>query len=225
MEHELEDNRRPLASRQTGWAQRTTTLLAKTGITPNQISIGSMIAAALAGTAFALSAISGDIASIGLLIVAAVFCQLRLLCNLFDGMVALEAGQKAPDGPAWNEFPDRFADIFIFAGLGVGAGLPALGWAAACLAVLTAYTRELGAGLGQPHDFGGPMAKQHRMAAVTIASVLTALWAGWSLTSGSSGDDKSFQLLLQICLWIVVAGSLITAILRLARLVKKLNTA
>ena len=45
-------NRRPLASRQTGWAARVTRWLAGTTITPNQISIAGMMAAAGAGAAF-----------------------------------------------------------------------------------------------------------------------------------------------------------------------------
>ena len=118
---------------------------------------------------------------------------------------------------------DSFADIFIFAGLGIGAGFPALGWAAACLAVFTAYTRELGAGLGLGHDFGGPMAKQHRMATVTIAAVAAALLAAWSLVTGNTDHGQSFQVVLQICLWLVVTGSLITVLLRLNRLIKKLK--
>ena len=136
-------NRRPLASRQTGWAHRVTALLANTRITPNQISIGSMISAALAGLAFVAAAFTTGATRSLLLITAALFCQIRLLCNLFDGMVAVEAGKQSADGVAWNEFPDRFADIFILAGIGYAISQPALGWAAATFAVLTAYTLSL----------------------------------------------------------------------------------
>ena len=74
---------------------------------------------------------------ITLLLVAALFCQFRLLCNLFDGMVAIEGGKQELDGPFWNEFPDRVADILIFVGVGYGVGQPALGCTAAAFAVLT----------------------------------------------------------------------------------------
>jgi phosphatidylglycerophosphate synthase len=63
---------------------------------------------------------------------------MRLLCNLFDGMVAIEGGRKEADGPFWNEAPDRASDILILAGAGLGAGAVGLGWAAAALAVATA---------------------------------------------------------------------------------------
>ena len=50
------------------------------------------------------------------------------------------------------------------------------------LAVLTAYVRELGRGLSLPADFSGPMAKPHRMAALTLTCAIAAfepLW-GWN---------------------------------------------
>jgi phosphatidylglycerophosphate synthase len=174
-------DRRPLASRNTRWAQTIARRLAAMAITPNQISQASMAAAAMAGLAFWLTSETQDGLRSLLFIAAALFCQLRLLCNLFDGMVAVEGGKGAPDGPFWNEFPDRVADLFILVGAGYGIGLPALGFAAGACAVLTAYVRELGRANGAPSDFSGPMAKQHRMAAITLAAVVSAfegLWLG-----------------------------------------------
>lgn len=166
-------DRRPLASRQTAWARRVTLWLVARRITPNGISILSMLAAACAGAAFAL----GGHHPAGLLI-AALFCQLRLLCNLFDGLVAVEGGKAAPDGPFWNEAPDRLSDLFILAGFGAAAGRLDLGLLAAALAIFTAYLRELGRANGLGNDFSGPFAKPQRMALVTGAAVLAAL-AGW----------------------------------------------
>ena len=50
---------------------------------------------------------------------------------------------------------------------------PALGWAAATAAVFTAYVRLLGGSLGQVQRFTGPLAKQHRMALLTGACLLS----------------------------------------------------
>jgi phosphatidylglycerophosphate synthase len=212
MAHEA--NRRPLASRQTGWAAALTRRLAATSITPNQISIASMVAAATAGAALWAAGMSQDATSRALLLVAAaVFCQLRLLCNLLDGMVAIEAGKSAPDGAFWNEFPDRVSDILILVGLGYGVGQPALGWAAAALAILTAYVRELGRGSGLAADFSGPMAKPHRMALVTaaaLASLIEPLWNG--------RND-----LLLAGLWLIAIGSAVTAVRRSWRIVAALR--
>jgi phosphatidylglycerophosphate synthase len=49
-----------------------------------------------------------------------------------------------------------------------------LGWLAGLLAVMTAYVRTLAASIGAPVDFRGPMAKQHRMAVMTVACVASA---------------------------------------------------
>jgi phosphatidylglycerophosphate synthase len=206
-------DRRPLASRQSGWARNLSRWLAATSVTPNQISAASMVASALAGAAFWAVGSTEGAARIMLLLAAAAFCQARLVCNLLDGMVAVEGGKSAPDGPFWNEFPDRISDIVIFAGVGFGLCLPGLGWAAASFAVLTAYTRELGSKIGAPADFSGPMAKQHRMAVITAAAVLSvaeplAGWQGWALT---------------IALLIIAVGAAFTALGRAARLVTHLK--
>ncbi len=210
------ENRRPLASRDTGWARWMSRRLAATAITPNQISMASMLAAAIAGAAFSASGAADGAVRAVLLVAAAAFCQLRLVCNLLDGMVAIEAGRRQPDGAFWNEFPDRVADMLILVGAGLGAGEPALGWAAAALAVSTAYVRELGRACGLPADFSGPMAKPHRMALVSAAALCSAVaGAAWSL-----GPET-----LAAALWIVAVGSGLTALRRGARIVAGLRRA
>lgn len=208
-----DDNRRPLASRDAGWARAIARRLSAAAITPNQISMASMAMAAFAGAGFWLAGAAEAGPRAALLLAAALFCQLRLLCNLFDGMVAIEGGKQAPDGPFWNEFPDRVADILILAGAGYGAGVPALGWAAAALAALTAYTRELGRTCGLPADFSGPMAKQHRMATITAAALLSLLEPLWQ------GRND----VLAMALWIIVVGAAVTAFRRAARTVQALR--
>ena len=47
--------------------------------------------------------------------------QLELLCNLLDGMVAVEGGLGGPTGPLWNELPDRIADSVFIVALGMAA--------------------------------------------------------------------------------------------------------
>jgi len=204
-------NRRPLASRQSAWAARITRWLATTRITPNQISMAGMVAALIAGLClWAAGTMPGRWL---FLLGGAVFVQLRLLCNLLDGMVAIEAGRGSPDGGFWNEFPDRVSDMLILMGVALGIGQPALGWAAVSFAFLTAYLRELGVNCGAGADFSGPMAKQHRMALVTGAAILSLaepLWQG-------RGE------ILAVALWLVCLGAALTALRRAIRLVGKLR--
>lgn len=206
-------NRRPLKSRETKLAGKIAQALAARGVTPNAISQASMGAALVAALAFWGSAETSGVARALLLVLAALGCQARLLCNLFDGMVAVEAGKGAPDGPFWNEFPDRVSDVLILVGAGLAAGMPEWGWAAASLAVLTAYTRELGAGIGLVPDFSGPMAKPQRMAALTAAAVL-AVAEGWLWQR---------EIILPLAIVIVTLGTAATVMRRGARIVTALR--
>jgi phosphatidylglycerophosphate synthase len=189
------ENRRPLKSRQTAWAQKLAARIAHAGIRPDEVSGASVGFAALGALLFVLAGVSGPGARAAELVGAAACIQLRLICNLLDGMVAVEHGRGSPSGPIWNELPDRVADGLLLVGAGycaVGSGIAAggwLGWLAAFLAVLTAYVRELGRGLGFPADFSGPMAKPQRMAALTLISLIAAIelawgWRGQSLVVG-----------------------------------------
>ena len=103
--------------------------------------------------------------------VAAFGIQMRLFCNMMDGLLAVEGGLKSATGELFNEIPDRIADAMILVPLGYAGGTAlsiSLGWAAAFGAVFTAYVRALGAAQTRKHDFCGPMAKPHRMAAATL---------------------------------------------------------
>lgn len=185
----MEEGRRPIATRSAGWARWTAQQLDRMGLTPNAISIASI----------GFAALSGLTAWFGLWLVAALAIQLRLLCNLFDGMVAVEGGKAGPTGGVYNELPDRVADSLTLIGIGYGVGWPQLGLWCALGAALTAYVRVLGASLGAPHFFFGPMAKQHRMALCTLA-LLLAYWA-WSWV-------------LVPTLAVIFAGTLLTSALR-----------
>jgi len=161
-------DRRPIAARSTGWARRAASALARRGITPNQISVASIGFAALGAGAMLTNHPAG-------LIAAALMIQARLLCNLFDGMVAVEGGRHSTLGALYNEFPDRIADSLLLVAAGYAVGMPSWGWSAALLAALTAYVRAFGAALGNGHDFRGPMAKQQRMAVLTAGCLLQAI--------------------------------------------------
>jgi phosphatidylglycerophosphate synthase len=204
-----DENRRPLTSRNSQWAARLATWAVGKGITPNQISQASMGFAALGVLLYWLST-TGGILQVLCLILAAVTLQARLVCNLIDGMVAIEGGKGAKDGPFWNEAPDRVSDLLFFAGAGVAAGNPTLGLLAAALAIATAYVRELGRAEGFPPDFSGPFAKPQRMAVLTAGTVLAALYASeWTLT---------------VTLWITVAGTAITILRRSWTLIERLKS-
>ena len=191
------DARRPLTSRNTAAARWLARRLAQTEITPNQISLASIGFAMIGG----LLLLRPDWP--WALVFAAICIQLRLLCNLIDGMVAVEGGKGTPVGALYNEIPDRVADSLFLIGAGYGLGLPALGWLAALIAAFTAYIRVLGGSLGLPQDFRGPQAKPHRMALLTAGCVLGAVET-W--TWGTAYVMPTALLLITIgTLWTCVA--------------------
>ncbi len=172
------ESRRPLKVRGNQLASNFAKWLSQKAITPNQISILSIVFALISAICFFLSSYQIDYRPLWM-ILAALFIQARLLCNLFDGMVAIEGGKSTASGELFNDIPDRISDplIIIAAGysiLCVSWG-GTLGWLAALLAVLTAYVRTLSVAIGAPSNFTGPMAKQQRMALLTVSCVLVAI--------------------------------------------------
>ncbi|MFO1418476.1 MAG: CDP-alcohol phosphatidyltransferase family protein [Methylotetracoccus sp.] len=202
------EHRRPISSRETGWAKHTARWLKGRGIKPNTVSVWSAIFGLFAGIAFFY----------GYLLPAALCMQLRLLCNLFDGMIAVEGGMTTKSGEIFNDSPDRFSDLFIFVGAGYGIHSVAwgsdLGWLAAVLAVLTAYVRVLGVSSGTKSYFSGPMAKQHRMAVLTVSALLAIL------ERHVLGSDW----VLVVALAVIAVGSLLTVVRRFRLVVNELES-
>jgi phosphatidylglycerophosphate synthase len=182
-------------------------VLIRAGVSPNAISVASVVFAA-AGAVLLIEAPNAP----GL-IGTAICVQLRLLCNLFDGMVAIDGNRQSSTGALYNEVPDRVADSVFIVGLGYAIGMAWLGWFGALAAAVTAYIRVLGGSLGLPQDFRGPMAKPHRMAVLTSACVLGAF--EWWL--------KGSQWALIIAAWVIAAGSIITCGTRLIAIAPQLR--
>jgi phosphatidylglycerophosphate synthase len=208
-----------LKSRDTKWANAIAGSFARAGIRPNAISVAGTLFAAGAGAGlwFAGHATQGWHWSV-LLVLALCGMQLRLLCNLFDGMVAIEGGFKTKAGEIFNELPDRLSDAFIF--IGAAYSVPdfvwtrELGWAAAVLAVITAYVRALGASMDAGQQFIGPMAKQQRMAVMTAACLIGAFAPLWPLLAQ----------IIPLALALVVIGCVATIFRRCHRIAQEMES-
>jgi phosphatidylglycerophosphate synthase len=208
--------RRPVATRDLAASRVVASWLAARGLTANSISVAGMVAGLAAGVAFAGTTHLPDHAR-ALWLAGAACIQLRLLANMFDGMVAIETGTTSRVGELYNEVPDRVSDTATLLGLGHAAlSSPALGYQAAVVALFVSYVRVMGKAAGASHDFCGPMAKQHRMFVATVAAV----WCGvvpvtWQ-TVGPLGVP-GWTLAL------IVALGLVTAVRRLARISRALR--
>ncbi|MBD8514123.1 CDP-alcohol phosphatidyltransferase family protein [Photobacterium sp. WH77] len=209
-QHEPESNRRPLAVREKALTKHIAVWLSQKNITPNQISLMSIVFAII-GLATLLWYKASAFTT--LLLVAAACIQLRLLCNLFDGMVAVEGGKKTPAGELFNDVPDRIADslLILAAGFATQSDIGmTLAWLCALVAVLTAYVRVLGVSMGCPADFRGPMAKQHRMALLTVSFLVLFVSQVFALL------PEVLAYTLDAALTIMLIGSVMTTWRRLA---------
>ncbi len=202
-------DRRTVDARANPIIRSIASALARSAVTPDQISAFSIVAAAavpvgligLGGAVGALVAIAG--------------IQLRLLANVVDGLVAIEGGKASPLGAVWNELPDRITDSIILVSLGYAFGAAWLGWAGALLALATAYVRLFGGALGLAQRFSGPMAKQHRMFVATVALVPAAIPA----------LAAQAPLAARVALAVIAAGSALTCVRRTHAIVRQLRAA
>jgi phosphatidylglycerophosphate synthase len=202
--------RRPLKTRGSVVVRRLASGLADRRVSPNAISVAGIAAAVLGAAALLLVPhADGTAGRAGLLAVAAVGIQLRLLCNLLDGLVAVEGGLGTPDGELFNDVPDRITDSLLLVAAGYAGGAPALGWTAALIAALTAYIRMIGGASGLPQDFSGVMSKPRRMAALTAACAVAV------------ADHRA----LAVGVGLIAAGSALTCAGRLLRLRRALLAA
>jgi len=215
-------DRRSVPARENRWSKKAAHWLAEANVSPDTISVCGVLAALVSGLAFALTAGADPLQSHLLWIVGGTMAGLRLICNMLDGMVAVEWGKGSPLGALYNEIPDRIADFVILVGAGYGAGGHVeLGYITASVAVFTAYVRVAARSVGAPSDFGGPMAKPQRMAVI----IACAAYLGFTPESWhpAFGDAQALGL-ISLALAVICAGSLLTALLRLRRAARYLRS-
>ena len=202
-----------MAARDHAFFLRTATGLARLGVTPNVISVIGMGLGVAGGVA--LAATAADLAEANrrlLFLLAAVLIPLRGVCNILDGVVAVNCAKLSPTGVLFNEVPDRISDAAMLIGAGYAfGGNPTLGLLAAGLAIFVAYLRSAIKTAGAPQDFCGPMAKPMRIGLMTTACVCAAVAPGLT-------EQAMVVVLLTICV-----GCVLTAIRRLHRAATRLN--
>jgi phosphatidylglycerophosphate synthase len=209
--------RRPLASRSTRWAAFLSSAAVRAGFTADGISILSLLFAAAGSAALTWLPAPWN------LLACAAGIQLRLLCNLLDGMVAIEGGRKSKVGALYNEVPDRVADSLFLVALGYAIGVPWLGWLGALAAAVTAYIRVLGGTFGLAQDFRGPLAKPHRMGVMTVACLLAIGEFYFFDRTGFDARGTPHLCVLHVAAWVIAIGGLITCGTRLHAIAAQLR--
>lgn len=210
-------DRRPIGARGHGWSKAIAGWLAAWGTSANGISVAGMVCGVLAGAALAATGTAppGGAAERLLWVAGALLVLLRLLANMFDGMVAIATGKASRVGGLYNEAPDRVSDAATLIGLGYAfGGSVSLGYIAACLAIFTAYVRTLGKAAGAQNEFCGPMAKQQRMFVV----IVSALYLGVAPAGWRPAWVPAAWGLPAAALAVIAVGCVVTSLRRLGRI-------
>ena len=205
---------RPIAQIFRRTAKGATNLCVRLGISPDAISYLSIVAALAAALCFWKSG-----RNTWLLIIAPVFCYLRLWFNMLDGMVAVAAGKASARGEIVNDLPDRISDVIIFVGVAQSNLMnPFIGYWTAILSLLTAYVGLFGQAIGGRREFGGIMSKPWRMVALSLGA-----WAMFVYRSQAELHDFGRLTILDWTCLVIIAGCLETIIVRLKRIVTALQ--
>lgn len=162
--------------------QATEAWMARNGVSPNTASLLSLgYAVAAAESLYATSFLEPPAQRLSWL-GTAVFIQLRWWATLLQECLPARKARVTAVRPLYQEMTNRISDTVILIACGFAAGgTPALGYFAACAALLTAFARILGKSLGVPNECG-PMAGKHRMMLLTAVSAYCGLApATWHL--------------------------------------------
>lgn len=143
--------------------------LARSGVTPNQVTLGTMALSLAYGAALAWSP-----GMAGLWFGLPLFLLLRMALNAIDGMLATATGRKTPLGALLNELCDQISDAALYLPFTLAAGvLPALAVLVAMAALLAEFTGVLAQAIGVARRFDGPMGKSDRAFAFGLLALLT----------------------------------------------------
>ncbi|HME89042.1 MAG TPA: CDP-alcohol phosphatidyltransferase family protein [Chthoniobacterales bacterium] len=203
-------SRRPIAAIFRRTADAATRFCVRQGIHPDAISYLSILAALIAAVCFWRSGQTR-----WLLIIAPLFCYVRLWFNMLDGMVAVAAEKASRRGEILNDLPDRVSDVIIFVCV-AHSGLmnPIFGYWAAIAAILTAYVGLFGQALGVQREFGGMMSKPWRMVALQVGA--------WLAFFCEQSSFANFTILDWTC-FVVIVGCIQTMVVRLKRITAALQ--
>ena len=127
-------------------------------VSPNQITVATMLLSLAYGAALALQP---DCAGLWLGLPA--FLLLRMALNAIDGMLANATGQKTRLGTLLNELCDEVSDVGLYLPFMLAAGVaPALVLLAVIGGLLAEFAGVIALAVGASRRFDGPMGKSDR---------------------------------------------------------------
>ncbi len=207
-------SRRPIAGIFRRTAHAAVRVAVRAGIHPDVFSYASIVAAAIAAWLFWASRTHPRY-----IVIAIAFAMLRLWLNMFDGMVALEAGKASRKGEIVNDLPDRISDVLIFVGIAHSGWCNAFyAYWVAIASVVVAYVGLFGQAVDVRREFSGVMAKPWRIVAVSIGALITMF-----LVLGDRPYWFGGFSVLDWTHFVILAGCAQTIFVRLGRIFRALE--
>jgi len=161
-------------------------VMSRMAITPDALSVISLVFAIAAGM---LYAVSWD--STTLVLAAAALVLLNGVADAMDGELARSSGTAGKRGDFLDHVIDRYADVFIICGIFFGAYVGwRIGVAAVVGTLLTSYLGVQAQAVGVGRYYGGILGRADRLVIIMLASVLYFLYPkeiygfsflGWSI--------------------------------------------
>ncbi len=170
-------------------------VLARAGVTANQITLSAILLSAMVGYAIGC----GPSASY-LLLLLPMALLVRMGLNAIDGMLAREYHQASRLGAILNELGDVISDAAIYLPLALRAEFPApLIVIVVTLSVMVEMTGVIGIQIGASRRYDGPMGKSDRAFVFGALGLLLGvglpggIWLSWA-----------FIAVALLCAWTVV---------------------
>ena len=139
------------------------------GLSPDQVSVIAFVVAVVAAAAFAVGESVGYAAG-------ALFVLFNGWLDLVDGALARRQGVASDGGDFLDHVLDRYADVAIIAGLTVGVGAYALGFAAITGVLLTSYLGTQIQAVGIGREYGGLLGRADRLALAGVVGAVAAVY-------------------------------------------------
>jgi archaetidylinositol phosphate synthase len=141
--------------------------LYKFGLSPNQLSMGSLISAVVAGLSFYLN----------ILPLAVIATASNALFDALDGSLARISDSASRRGDLIDHVVDRYSDIFIIAGIFFGGYVSwQIGVIALVGVLMTSYLGTQAQALGIGRNYGGILGRADRLVIIFIVGALNIIY-------------------------------------------------
>ncbi len=156
-------------------------LFIRKGISPDVVSIASLICAFIAGLCFYYSPVAR-----GLVLLAGIFVVLNSVLDALDGAVARKSNKATARGDFLDHVIDRYSDVFIICSIFFAGYVPwQIGVAAIVGVLLTSYLGTQAQALSLGRYYGGIMGRADRLVVIILSAFVNfaypATIAGFSI--------------------------------------------